>query len=551
MVSEISRIALFTNHGYAGVDIPVGGAPDTGGQNFYVNSLAKALANAGFDVTIFTRGGFPFFNSEKIREGTEIMSEKIRYVFVPGGGKEFIRKEDIGSALDEQTAWLCDYVQKRADESGVKPWEYFEFINTHYWDAAVITIKLIERWKDKIAHNFLSRVAEGNLRSALQKFEEDNIHKHSLSREIFFHVGNMAKPSCALDDINSTFKALAGEEPPEELNALEDTHPHWKSEQIYLLGKALLENLAVEGKTLPELFTEADIHVWTPHSIGIIKERNFWDKPEETVRKLKFRERNAYEEFVCRNTQLHCTTSSEVWRALVSYHGVDSKNIFDFPPCIDTEIFRPRLKTELGEAYDYLSKVSNIPVETLQKSKIVFETSRMDHTKRKDVLLKSFAKITDDIKDAYLFIGGGPNTSEEFKKLDALKKSMPELEGRAFLLGFIPDDMIAPLFSIEDLFVSASEMEGFGMSVSQAAAAGVALVSSDLIPFTMQYASDAAIVVRAGDVDGFAQAMKRLLNDDKDRMERAEKLLNIASEFNWNTTAKRFVEWYRLKKEDQ
>ena len=37
------ELALITNHGYAGVEIPVGGAADTGGQNFYVNSLSLAL----------------------------------------------------------------------------------------------------------------------------------------------------------------------------------------------------------------------------------------------------------------------------------------------------------------------------------------------------------------------------------------------------------------------------------------------------------------------------------------------------------------------------
>ncbi len=51
-------IALITNHGYAGVEIPFGGAPDTGGQNMYVNSLAKALDALGYRVTIFARGYF-------------------------------------------------------------------------------------------------------------------------------------------------------------------------------------------------------------------------------------------------------------------------------------------------------------------------------------------------------------------------------------------------------------------------------------------------------------------------------------------------------------
>ena len=137
------RTALITNHGYAGRDIPLGGAPDTGGQNYYVNSLAAALEEIGFDVTVFARGGFPFFESDRTREGTEAVSDHIRYVFVPGGGDAFIRKEDIAVALDEETVFLDAYISARAAESGCAPWEYFEIINTHYWDAGIMAVNRI------------------------------------------------------------------------------------------------------------------------------------------------------------------------------------------------------------------------------------------------------------------------------------------------------------------------------------------------------------------------------------------------------------------------
>ena len=58
---DCPEIALITNHGYGGCEIPVGGAPDTGGQNFYVNTLARKLGLLGYKVTIFARGGFPLF----------------------------------------------------------------------------------------------------------------------------------------------------------------------------------------------------------------------------------------------------------------------------------------------------------------------------------------------------------------------------------------------------------------------------------------------------------------------------------------------------------
>ncbi len=82
------------------------------------------------------------------------------------------------------------------------------------------------------------------------------------------------------------------------------------------------------------------------------------------------------------------------------------------------------------------------------------------------------------------------------------------------------------------------------MSVSQAAACKVAVISSDLIPFSTQYAPDSTVIVPAGDVKGFAVAIETLLKDDEDRNQRAEKLLDIAKELDWEATAKRFVGWY-------
>jgi glycosyltransferase involved in cell wall biosynthesis len=538
------RIALITNHGYAGVDIPLGGAPDTGGQNFYVNSLATALEESGWEVTIFARGGFPFFNSDKIREETEKLSEHVRYVYIPGGGNTFLRKEDIAIALDEETAWLQNFINKEATALGVEPWNYYEIVNTHYWDAAVIAVKLVERWRDRAAQAFLAKTADGKLTSQLKQFSDDDAHRLGLSREIHFHVGEIAMAAIPESDPKEIIEALTAQ----SVNFDPGFDPGADKRPIttaITLGEMLCDLLQVDALNLTDTLDRIDTHVWTPHSIGIIKERNFWDKDTETIRGLKFRERDTHEQVICNRTPLFCSTSPEIWRTLVSYHGVPPEHIFDFPPCIDARIFRPRKKDELGDVYRYLAKQSGIDEEKLKNSLIVFETSRMDRTKRKDVLLQAFAKVAKNRDDVYLFIGGGPAGNPIFKSLEKLKETLPALKGRGFLLGFIPDDVLEPLFSAADLFVSASEMEGFGMSVSQAAAAGVPVVSSDLIPFATQFSKGAAVVVEAGNVDGFANAIERLLGDESERRERAERLLEVAGELDWVATAIRFISWFR------
>jgi hypothetical protein len=145
--SNRKKVALITNHGYAGPNPPIGNAPDTGGQNVYVNDLARALEEVGYEVFIFTRGGFPDYHSDIMREGEARMSDNSRYVYIPGGGDQFIRKEDISVALGEEAENLYAYINGLADIMGTEPWQVFDFVNTHYWDAGILGYDLIERWQ--------------------------------------------------------------------------------------------------------------------------------------------------------------------------------------------------------------------------------------------------------------------------------------------------------------------------------------------------------------------------------------------------------------------
>ena len=448
------EILLITNHGYAGAEIPIGGAQDTGGQVVYVNALARALAEIGYEVTVMARGGFPGYGGRPLREGTEPICEHARYLFVPGGGDHFIRKEDIAVALDEQVDWIERYIRDRAKELGVLPWHVYELINTHYWDAAVIGEQLVGRWR---------RLAN-----------------------------------------------LAG--------ALPDP---WD----------------------PRL----DRHVWTPHSLGAIKERNFRTKPLQVQRELRFCERRSHERMICDRTRAFATTSPELTHSLTDDFGVPAERIVDFPPCVDTACFRAYPDDDLDPAYDFLADHSRIDAQRLRRGRIVFEASRNDGTKRKDLLVEAFERGCSDLDDALLVVGGGPDNDVHQDLLRRQQASPVLRERMVLLLGRIPDDALHRLFSLADVYVTPSEMEGFGMSAAQAAAAGTALVTSDLVPFATQFVPDHAVVVPAGDTDGFARAIRRLLDDREERERRGAALAAATIELAWVPVTRRFLDQLRRK----
>ncbi len=448
------EILLITNHGYAGAEIPIGGAPDTGGQVVYVNALARALAEIGFEVTVMSRGGFPGWDGGPIREGTEPICEHARYLFVPGGGDEFIPKEEISVALDEQAEWIIDHVLERARRRGVEPWDVYELVNTHYWDAAVLGDRLMEH---------------------------------------FYRWSQVKKPSL------QTFRGRVSR------------------------------------------------HVWTPHSLGAIKEANFAAKPVEVRRALRFCERRGHERMLADRLRLFASTSPEITDSLCRDYRVLVDAIVDFPPCVDTASFRTYPDDDLDVAYRFLSEHSGIASRDFRWARIVFEASRNDQTKRKDLLVDAFERACADQPDTYLVIGGGPDNGVHQDLLRRQAASPVLRERMVLLLGRIPDEVLYRLFSLAELYVTPSEMEGFGMSAAQAAAAGTALVASDRVPFATQFVPDHAVVVRAGIVDELARAIRGLLDDREDRERRAAALAAATAELAWVPVARRFLDQLRAR----
>ena len=577
------NLALITNHGYGGVEIPVGGAPDTGGQNLYVNAYAEALDKLGYKVTIYARGGFPFFESEKIREGQEFLTPNVRYVYVPGGGDAFIRKEDISIALNEELDWLYQHIAEEASVAGVLPWQYYQMINTHYWDAGVIGASLVAKWENDICYKIIEFMTSGVVsKKALTRFYNDR-HFQSLGEATDFSLGELLLNSAAentyvfkKEKMLDIFREWFEKSPIAPSYDAIEKHVRWedlldtvaaRSNELRplvlaeVLGKSLM-HLEVNDaafdvaelrpyKDIDDLKTYQDLvhlatidinkHVWTPHSLSVIKERNFKDKSDEINRKLKFRERRSHERMLCNFTPAFGATSYEIAECLITNYGVPSEALVFFPPGVDISLFREYTEEELEPLYTYLQKETGLSKEKIQHATVMFEASRMDATKRKDVLLNAFAKALENMdQDCLLLIGGGPD-NDEFKSLQKILDTTPALKNKAFLLGFIPDEFLPKLFGFCDIYLSASEMEGFGMSVAQAAVAGKAIVSSDMIPFTNFFISEEAIIAPAGDVEAFAEGISFFIRNKKEREIRGMRAKEKAMEMEWKTLAKSFI----------
>ncbi len=126
--SPLPRIAMVSTHGYVAAQPPLGAA-DTGGQVVYVLELSRKLAQLGYEVDIWTR---------RFEEQPELepVSDQVRVIRVPCGGRHFIPKEYLSQKLPQWGENALRFIKKH----GLK----YEFLDSHYWDAGVAGQHLTE-----------------------------------------------------------------------------------------------------------------------------------------------------------------------------------------------------------------------------------------------------------------------------------------------------------------------------------------------------------------------------------------------------------------------
>jgi len=276
-------------------------------------------------------------------------------------------------------------------------------------------------------------------------------------------------------------------------------------------------------------------HVWIPHSLGAIKQRNL---PPERWAALHLTERIALEQAVLSEPGSItgvAATSSLVEQSLRVDYGYRGR-IFFLPPCVDADRFYPRSVPSEHTIWRFLSEHSGLTPQKLWGLRIVTEISRTDATKRKDVLIEAFARLQERIPDSLLVVSLEDRAGELATTLKTLIRDRSVRH--CAIVQVVPADLLPFLYAITDVYCTPSEMEGFGMSAQEAAACGVPIVASDLVPFVNEYLlgdhdqvetlpcrgqnkrsgpvmqGDGAIVVPAGDVDGFSCALERLLTDE-------------------------------------
>ncbi len=311
-----------------------------------------------------------------------------------------------------------------------------------------------------------------------------------------------------------------------------------------------------DGAKLGALFNQSQAersqHIWVPHSLGTIKRHNV--SPDRWA-ELRIDERIAVERELVEKVDAIASTSTAIRRALAQEYGYEQEPLF-LPPCVDPERFHPRDLGEDDSIWTFLSRHCGLAAREIRSSKIITEISRTDTTKRKDILLRAFARVHEEHPQTLLLVTVDESNPGLADQLHDLIQTLG-IEQNVAVLGSVWDEL-PRIYAATDIYCTPSVMEGFGMSAQEAAATGVPLVASDLVPFVCEHLlgddvepgpeqklriGRGAIVVPADDVDGFAQALDILLSDDALQSEMGQRAYEITiPRFTWEQIVKEFLE---------
>ncbi|HEX4941878.1 MAG TPA: glycosyltransferase family 1 protein [Actinomycetota bacterium] len=157
-------------------------------------------------------------------------------------------------------------------------------------------------------------------------------------------------------------------------------------------------------------------------------------------------------------------------------------------------------------------------------------------------LLEAFADVAADHEEVGLFLPGAPGAAE-----DAVTRAIDDLglTRRIRRLGRVSPGRLATLVRDATALVYPSMYEGFGLPLVEAMAAGCPVIASDRTALP-EVVGEAGILVDPGDPQGWADAMRRLLEDEPLRARLITAGRERVRTFTQVEAARRQVAAYRL-----
>lgn len=155
-------------------------------------------------------------------------------------------------------------------------------------------------------------------------------------------------------------------------------------------------------------------------------------------------------------------------------------------------------------------------------------------------IIRAFAEITKVVHEAQLTVAGFGSEESKLKQL-VIDLDLKNVK----FVGRIPNDEMPKLYDSADIYLNASTVDNMPLSLIEAFAAGIPVVSSNAggIPYLITHEKN-GMLIAMNDCKSLANEAIRLLND-KDLAQNIIKLAHLDSEkYEWQKVKKDWVDFY-------
>ena len=220
---------------------------------------------------------------------------------------------------------------------------------------------------------------------------------------------------------------------------------------------------------------------------------------------------------------------SETSRVAVASRFQLSPETIAVVPEAPDPVFTPRAPADVAEALEAIG---------VHGTYILFAGGISPH-KNVTGLVQAYASAVARVSDAPVLVLAGSLEDEVYASAAGSVRGRIAhlgLNGQVVLPGFVSDESLARLYSGAALVVNPSLGEGFGLPAVEAAACGAPLVLSDL-PAHRESMGGAAVYVTPGDDVALADALVRVLGDEKLREDLASRARARVADLTWDDAA--------------
>jgi glycosyltransferase involved in cell wall biosynthesis len=151
-------------------------------------------------------------------------------------------------------------------------------------------------------------------------------------------------------------------------------------------------------------------------------------------------------------------------------------------------------------------------------------------------VLDAYARLSERLRERHLLVLVGPRGWE----FDEILERAGALGGRVKLLGHVPDDDLAALYMLCEVFCYPSLYEGFGLPLLEAMSAGAPSITSNVSSLP-EVGGQAVRYIDPTSVEEIAAALTDLLESEPERQRLGERAREQAALFSWERAAHELV----------